>query len=143
MEMQIHDFKIGAASGLYQPVEVATNRGSVACRYYAVQGTHRAALWVGEAGGGWDSPARGLYEQLCQELLQDSIASLRVRYRHANNLEECVLDVLAGLAFLDGQGIEAVALVGHSFGGAVMASAAAASSLVRTVLPMSTQTYGV
>ena len=83
-----------------------------------------------------------LYPRMCQTLLGDGIASLRVRYRQANDLEECVLDVLAGAAFLEAEGVTSVALVGHSFGGAVVINAAAFSPAVRTCVPMSTQTYG-
>jgi pimeloyl-ACP methyl ester carboxylesterase len=53
-----------------------------------------------------------------------------------------VLDVLAGISFLEAEGITSVALVGHSFGGAVAINAAAISPIVRTCIPMSTQTFG-
>jgi hypothetical protein len=38
--------------------------------------------------------------------------------------------------------VASVALVGHSFGGAVVIQAAAASPAVRTCVPMSTKSYG-
>ncbi len=55
---------------------------------------------------------------------------------------ECVLDVLAGLAYLEGEGIEGVSLTGHSFGSAVVIQAGAASALTRTVVTLSTQGAG-
>ena len=59
-----------------------------------------------------------------------------------NYLENCVLDTLTGAEFLASEGVDRVGLVGHSFGGAVVISAAALSERVRAVVAMSTQTYG-
>jgi len=127
----------------YQPLKLLTNRSHIHGRYYPVPGTHKGVIWVGGVGGGWDSPARGLYPQLCQELMQQNIASLRVRFRYSTDLEESVLDVLAGLSYLqEDEGLRAVALVGHSFGGAVVIQAAAQSPGVRTVVTLATQSYG-
>ena len=51
--------------------------------------------------------------------------------------------MLAGISFLEVEGVEQVALVGHSFGGAAVIQAAALSPTVKTCVPMSTQTSGV
>ena len=53
-----------------------------------------------------------------------------------------MLDVLAGVSFLEADYVTSVALVGHSFGGAVVIQAAALSPAVRTCVALSTQTYG-
>jgi pimeloyl-ACP methyl ester carboxylesterase len=130
--------------GGYVPVTLTTNLGAVEARYYPTSLGTSAAIWVGGAGGGWDTPGYGqLYPRLCTDLRNEAISSLRVKYRHPNYLEECVLDVLAGLTFLKSQGIKKVSLGGHSFGGAVVIGAAAACPLVKTVVALSTQTYGV
>lgn len=126
----------------YQPVRLVTDRGDVACRFYEALGARRGAVWVGGAGGGWDTPARDLYPRLCQELLSEGIASLRVRFRNPRVLDEAVHDVQAGLAFLRGKGADTLALVGHSFGGAVVIQAAEADVAVRTVVALATQSYG-
>lgn len=102
-----------------------------------------AAIWVGGAGGGLDGPARGLYPAACKQLVGKHIAGLRLHYRYPNQLEECILDSLLGVQFLVQEGLPNVALVGHSFGGAVVISAGAVSPDVKAVVPMSTQTYGV
>ncbi|MCC7447541.1 MAG: dienelactone hydrolase family protein [Anaerolineae bacterium] len=127
----------------YIPVTLHTNRGDIQFRYFPVPGAQRAAIWVGGAGGGWDTPVQGLYPRLCHDLMREGITSLWGRYRQANVLNECVLDVLAGLLYLEQQTIETVALTGHSFGGAVVIQAAARSPLVRTVVTLATQSYGV
>ncbi len=119
--------------------------GSVEARYHHpvdTPGPHLGAVWVGGAGGGLDGPARGLYPEACRRLQPLGVAGLRLHYRHPNELEECVLDTLLGVEFLAREGIERVALVGHSFGGAVVIAAGALSERVAAVVPMSTQTYG-
>lgn len=140
--MRIDAFALGAEREGYQPVTAFTDRGEVHFRYYGAPAATRAALWVGGVGGGWDTPAHGLYPTLARELLPAGIASLRVRFRHPGRLAESVLDVLGGLAFLESQGVEAAAVVGHSFGGAVVIQAAVQSELVRTVVTLAGQSYG-
>jgi alpha/beta superfamily hydrolase len=133
----------------YTPVSLATPRGDVECRYYPVDGSVRAAVWVGGAGGGWDSPGRGrlplgpgLYPKWCEELRRQGIASLRVRYRRPADLNESVLDALTGLDYLCQRGIIDAAIAGWSFGGAVAIQAAAATPLVRMVVTLATQSAG-
>lgn len=140
--MQIQAVEVGEAENGYQPAHLRTDRGTVALRHYPVPGTRQAAVWVGGVGGDWDSPARGLYPRLCEALTQERIASLRVRFRRPGNLTESVLDVLAGPHYLEQAGVTAVALTGHSFGGAVVIQAAAAAPRVRTVVALATQSYG-
>ncbi len=70
------------------------------------------------------------------------MTSLRINYRQPGDLQESVLDTLAGISFLKGTGHTDIALVGHSFGGAVVIQAAANSPLVKAVLALSSQTYG-
>ncbi len=52
------------------------------------------------------------------------------------------MDALAGVSFLTGTGHSEIALVGHSFGGAVVISAAPFSESVKAVAALSSQTYG-
>ena len=127
----------------YTPIRLVTRRGEVECRYYYIVGPLKAVIWVGGVGGGWDTPARGLYPHLCQKLIKKEINSLRVHFRYPTDLYESVLDVIEGIHFLEQQGIESIGLVGHSFGGAVVIQAGTAcSDTVRTVVTLSTQSYG-
>jgi hypothetical protein len=122
-----------------------TNHRDLVGRFHPVpkESAIGAAIWVGGSGGGLDGPARGLYPAACKELQSRKVAGLRLDYRYPNHLEECVLDVLLGIEFLNQQGVFHVVLVGHSFGGAVVITAGAASPMVHAVVPMSTQSYGV
>ena len=130
--------------GGFDEVELATSGGAVACRLYRLDApTARGAVLVGGAGGGWDTPGRGrLYPDLAAELARRGILTARVRFRNSSDLHEATADLLAVLGLLEREGVERAALVGHSFGGAVVLQAAARSPLVRTVVPLSTQAYG-
>lgn len=141
-EMRIHGVEIGPIRNGYAPVQIETNRGTIRCRYYRAPNARRGAVWVGGVGGGWDTPAQELYPRLCAVLQSEGIASLRVRFRHSTDLVEAVLDVLAGVGFLQSQGIEAVSLTGHSFGGAVVIQAASLLTAARCVVTLATQSYG-
>ncbi len=126
----------------YMTVRFSTDRGEIDARYYESARQGRAAIFVGGIGGDFDTPARGLYPRLCLELLPEGISSLRVAFRHPTDLEESVLDVLAGLSFLKMKGTKMACLVGHSFGGAVVIRAAVFSDIVHTVVTLATQCNG-
>ena len=126
----------------YERITLATARGEVECRLYRSPDARAAVIWVGGVGGGFDTPARGLYPRLAETLARAGIASLRVRFRHPTLLDEAVLDVVAGARELEARGIERLALVGHSFGGAVVVRAGALLASVRTVVTLATQSYG-
>ncbi len=70
------------------------------------------------------------------------MTGLRLHYRKPNEFQECVLDVLGGVSFLRGIGAQRVALVGHSFGAAVVIKAGELSELVVAVAALSPQVYG-
>lgn len=141
-EMMVQDVEIQPQQEGYHPVKLITQFDPIFCRYYPVTNAKHAAIWVGGVGGDWDTPAQGLYPSLCQELQNEAIASLRVRFRYPTELEDAVVDVLAGITFLHDQGIESFALIGHSFGGAVVIQAATQAEDVRTVITLATQSYG-
>ncbi|MDA8216245.1 MAG: dienelactone hydrolase family protein [Dehalococcoidales bacterium] len=138
----VRGMEVRPAKDTYNQVRLLTNHGNVDLRYYQVPNARSAVVLVGGVGGGWDTPARGLYPRLCRELIGAGIASIRVRYRYPTSLPESVHDVLAGLAFLQEEGIDRFALVGHSFGGAVVIQAAVLSPTTRTVVTLASQSYG-
>ncbi len=102
-------------------------------------------IWLGGTDGGFDGPADRIYGTMAEDLLEDGIGSLRLDFRSREvpgDVEEGTHDVLAGIAFLKGEGAGRIALAGHSFGGAVAITAAALSEDVSAVVTLSTQTAG-
>ena len=103
--------------------------------------TTKGIIWVWGARGGFAGPAEGIYRDIAEELRHE-ITSVRIDYRQPNVIPECVMDTLVGVSFLTGTGHTDIALVGHSFGGAVVISAAPFSEEVKAVAALSSQTYG-
>ncbi|HEX2179028.1 MAG TPA: dienelactone hydrolase family protein [Actinomycetota bacterium] len=126
----------------YRPLVLETDRGKVPCRYYAASGARKGVVWVGGTGGGWDTPAGGLYPRLAKELMGEGVSSLWLRFRMSTRLSECVSDVAAGLQYLGCEGVRVAGLVGHSFGGAVVIRTAAGSTMVRTVIALAASSSG-
>ena len=119
-----------------------TNRGDIAAILHPAPKARQGVIWVCGARGGFGGPGEGVYLRLAEAFRQRGITSLRLDYRQPNVFPECVLDLLAGIAFFKETGYDPVVLVGHSFGGAVVIAAGAASSHVRGVVSLSPQTYG-
>ena len=144
MEMRIEQVLVGpphegdAGEGLV----LRTSRGDIPAIQHAAPESTRAVVWVCGARGGFGGPASGLYAELSQEFTGQGITSLRMDYRHPNNIQECALDLLAGVNFLRATGYGPAVVVGHSFGGAVVIAGAAFSDHVAGVVSLSPQTYG-
>ena len=127
-------------------VLLQTDRGKIQGRYHPAAPSsprrNQGVIWLSGARGGLDGPARALYPEASRRLQTAGIASLRLDYRSPADLPGSVLDALCGVAFFAEEGISRVALVGHSFGGAVVICAGASSPRVRTVITLSSQTVG-
>ena len=121
---------------------ITTNRGNIFSLFHPTLAMEAAIVWVWGAGGGVTGPAGGIYVRLAEKLAAEGIASLRLDYRLPNDLYECVLDTLAGVTLLSGVGFKRVALVGHSFGGAVVIAAAPYNDKVVAVAGLSSQSAG-
>lgn len=127
-------------------VTIPTDRGAIHAVYHPVGGAQAAVLMVGGTDGGFDGPADRIYPTLAADLTARGIAALRLDFRlhqTPGDVEEGTHDVLAGVRFLADAGVGRVALVGHSFGGAVVVRAGARSERVVAVVTLATQSYGV
>jgi pimeloyl-ACP methyl ester carboxylesterase len=133
--------KFASGAG-YDDFRVSTRNGTVIMRLYEAKGATSGALMVGGVGGDFDSPAGGMYPRLATKLQEENVSGLRVQFRDPIDLDQSTDDVLAGLEFLAKSGITRVALVGHSFGGAVVIQAALRSPAVATVITLASQGFG-
>ena len=118
-----------------------TNMGTIRCLLHQVEETDMAVIWVAGASGGFNGGG-GLYPILSDELMEEGITSLRLSYRRPDSFMNSMVDVLAGVSYLQDLGYKRVALVGHSLGGAVVVAAGALSDAVVTVVGLASQTYG-
>lgn len=125
-------------------VRLQGTRGDIPCLFHPPRGelAGTAVLYVPGARGGFGGPANGLYADVADTLAAQGIAGLRLNYRRPANLDESTLDALLAVWHLAGQGYERVAVVGHSFGGAVAISVSRYSTHVRAVVAMSSQSFG-
>ena len=123
-------------------IGIQTSRGEIPGILHPCEGSQGAVILVCGAIGGFDGPAEGIYASLSDALVQEGLTSLRLNYRLPNQMEECALDVLGAVSFLKGVGAAGVALVGHSFGGAVVIAAGSLSPTVKAVVALSSQTLG-
>jgi pimeloyl-ACP methyl ester carboxylesterase len=120
--------------------------------------TAAGIVLAGGFGPGFDSPRATrvgpaapnpdrLYDWLAADLRERGVASVHVKYRHPADLDRAVEDVMRGLAFLRKRAGESnlrrVALVGFSFGGAVVLRAAveeeSRGNPIATVVTLSSQ----
>jgi len=122
-------------------VQLNTDRGSITCGLHPAA-SNNGILWVFGAGGGLGGPAGGHYTRLAGQFQPSGVASLELDYRRPGYLQDCVIDVLVGLAYLGSLGVKRIVLVGHSFGGAVVINAGEISESVIAVAALSSQTAG-
>ena len=142
MELEISRVVDGVWEDEARVLDIETTAGTIRCRVHRAHGATVGIVWVFGAGGGLGGPAGGLYTRLAKQLQPEEITSLRLDYRHPGQLTPCVLDTLAGMYVLEQMGISRIILVGHSFGGAVVISAGAASASTLGVAALSSQTSG-
>ena len=101
---------------------------------------------MGGFDGGFEGPANGIFAALADFLPGLGIGVLRLDFRIKTSpgpIDAGTDDVLAGLEWLAEQEAAPVALIGHSFGGAIVIRAGARSEHAGSVAALSTQTAGI
>ena len=142
LELTLRDVVREPAPDGTERVLLATDAGTVECRLHTAAHGDAAVVWVFGTGGGLGGPAGGVYARLGQALLPSGVTSLEVAYRRPGDLVPCVLDTLLGVEYLATMERTRILLVGHSFGGAVVINAGAASERVVGVVALSSQSAG-
>lgn len=130
-----------------ETIRVPSANGAIAALWHPPEAAARGAiLCVGGFDGGFDGPANGIYADLADELPPLGVGALRLDFRIKTSpgpIDAGTEDVLAGLAWLGEAGIGQVALIGHSYGGAIVIRAAARSPLAVGAAALATQTAGI
>lgn len=114
---------------------------SILVRTNGASPTADAVICVGGVGGGFDSPASGLYSALASSL-KKHVQVLDVAFRQPGNLESSIQDLQMAIDYERQLGATHVQLIGHSFGGGVCVSAALLEPSVSSVIALSSQTTG-
>ncbi len=135
--------RVRAAQAAQHATRVAlpTPEGAVPGMFHPAEAARGAVVMVGGSRGGVWGPA-GIYVPLANRLQAAGIAALRLEYRRPNRLADCVTDVGTAIGMLEGRGLGRVALIGWSFGGAVVIGAGVANPAVVGVATVASQTYG-
>jgi alpha/beta superfamily hydrolase len=81
-------------------------------------------VFVSGVDGGFIEPGDEIYRRIAQELSHRGIASIFVQYRTPGEIEASLEDALQAARHLRALGVKKMALVGWSFGGAVITHAA-------------------
>lgn len=124
-------------------IEMYTRSGLLTVLWHGDAANRDVVLMVGGAMGGLLGPGRGLYQRLGQHLADRGIGVIRVGYRVPNDLDLCVLDVMAAAELAARGGARSFVTVGHSFGGAVAIQVAAAlGDMAAGVVTAATQAAG-
>jgi pimeloyl-ACP methyl ester carboxylesterase len=102
-------------------MEVITADGVIVCVCHGLEDADEVTtMFLGGALGGLSGPAHGLYDRMAKE-----VGGIRLHYRKAGHIEDCLMDVLLVHHLLSRRGIQRLVLVGHSFGGAIAIGAGA------------------
>ncbi len=143
VDLTIQDIRIGMLSDQgYRRVQMQTEEGAIECHYYGARYAKKAVIFVGGEENDFDSPGQNVYPRLATELTKWQINCLHIRFRDALDIGEAILDVLAGINFLQSDRIQSIGLVGHSFGGAVVIQVAAAIPTISTIVALAPQNFG-
>jgi dipeptidyl aminopeptidase/acylaminoacyl peptidase len=138
-DIVLEEAVLGSPEEGYYPLLLKTDRGDIEGQYYPAEDSRYGTILVGGAEAGWGEAAGGVYQRLCETLPAEGIACLRLRYRNSDDPLESILDVTAGIRYLESEGVNSIALVGHSYGGMIVLYTASGEPAVRTVVTLATE----
>jgi alpha-beta hydrolase superfamily lysophospholipase len=132
-----------AVTGNLDHIEMYTRAGLLTLLWHGEADHRDVVLMMGGAMGGLLGPGKGLYQRLGDAFAADGVGVIRVGYRVPNDLDLCVLDVMAAAELAARRGARRFVTVGHSFGGAVAIQVGAAlGPMAAGVITAATQSAG-
>ena len=126
-------------------LRIGTTLGEIRALLDVAEGSPAAVITCSGAMGGDHEvlgPGGEVYARLAEAMPAQGVSVMRIHYRYAGDLSDCVLDVLGAVSFLSGIGAERIVLIGHSFGGAVVIKAGELAPAVAGVASLSPQLFG-
>ncbi len=134
------EFHLGGGRRL---VEMYTTGGLLQLMWHGDPSATDVVICCPGAIGGFIGPAGGLYLRLGAELADRGIAVIGVDYRRPDRIDRSFLDTVATAELAIRQGAQRIALLGHSFGGAVAIQAGSTiGSACVGVCTLATQSAG-
>ena len=98
-----------------------------------------AIIFVTGIDGGFIEPVDGLYSRTAVGMLEKKVLSIFVTYRNPGELRDSVEDMTAAARLARSKGVKLMALVGWSFGGAVIINTSTRVPEVTTVIGIAPQ----
>lgn len=102
--------------GAFRPAVLDTSDGTVETRWYEGTKGGTAVLWLGDAVGGFDSPANGLYDRLAEAFKAQGVGSLRLQYRLPMDAISDGLDALVATFALQRLEVSRIVIVAWGLG---------------------------
>lgn len=112
-------------------------RGKVYGAEHALADT--GIVFVTGVDGGEYQPVDGIYSRMGEKFAQRGAVSIFVQYRHPGVIGESVQDAMAAVQFLRQRGVKRIAVMGWSFGGAVIVHTATLAPEVVTIVGLAPQ----
>lgn len=104
------------AVGRFRPTLLDTANGVIETRYYETTKGAPCILWLGDAAGGFDSPAVDLFDTLAEQFQDQGVSSLRLQYRRPSDRVENVLDALVASFMIQSVEVPRFVAVGYGLG---------------------------
>ncbi len=143
LRMNISSIRFDPLHEGYHSMIMESNRGDLECKYYPSKHATSAVICAGDFQGKFPSPSKGLYSKLCKLLPQNHIAAMQLTYRDPYDMDECILDVLACMGYMEKQYVQNFFLIGHGIGGDIVLQATLSSAHVTGVASIATQNADV
>ena len=124
----------------YQSINVASDDNETCALLRRTERSNTAMLWAGALFS--DEQVHPIAFGVSESIASIGISSLLLKYRKSQELPASIRDTQAAITHLIEQGFERIALVGHSFSGAVVISAGTKYDAVVAVAALASQTYG-
>ena len=120
----------------YEEVELSN---SAVARTWMIPSAQEGIIFVSGVDGGFIEPVDGIYTRMAETNLHNCVSSIFVSYRNPGELATSIEDATTAASYLRDRGISKMAIVGWSFGGAVIAHTATLIPQIMTIIGFSPQ----
>lgn len=138
--ISIENYSFNGPGPIGENLTLNTDRGSIDGLYISDSKTELAVVWAGSWTG--EDRISPIARNTASLLVKKGIDSLIIKYRNPRELPSSSIDTEAGVLFLENLGYSRIALVGHSFSGAVVITTGPLRDSIVTVVALASQTYG-